>query len=245
MDKLIYTLMNGARHTMHAQSIRTQNLVNSNTDGYRAYFENATSAMVEGGQFATRINTLADGDYTDYTPGVIKKTGRDLDVAVSNEGFIAVQTPKGEAYTRTGSFKLNAERQLITKEGYPVLSNAGVLVIPDSTKIDVSAEGFISIRPRNGTPNDLEVIGRIKLAKPPTDLLRKEGNGYFYRTDGLPSEADPTIQVASQSLEGSNVDPLSSIVDIMAFARQHELHYKMMRYAHELSKETTQLMDQR
>src|SRR5690625_7531094 len=105
MDKALYIAMTGAKHNMLAQTNHANNMANLNTDGFRADFAQARSmAVYYGDGHPTRAYALTESPATDFTPGPMKETGRDLDIAIQGDGFIAVQAPGGaEAYRRLGS----------------------------------------------------------------------------------------------------------------------------------------------
>ena len=105
MDKALYVAMTGAKHNMRAQTAHANNLANINTTGFKADFAQARSMPVYYGDGQpTRAYALAESPATDFSQGALIDTGRELDVAIKGEGFIAVQSPDGsEAYTRAGS----------------------------------------------------------------------------------------------------------------------------------------------
>ena len=103
MDEMIYIAMTGAKQTEYAQAINSNNLANVSTTGFRADLHAFSSVPVEGPGVETRVNAVVDSYGTDFTNGPVANTGRDLDIAIQGDGFIAVQAPDGtEAYTRRG-----------------------------------------------------------------------------------------------------------------------------------------------
>ena len=100
MDDMIYLAMTGAKQTEYAQAINSNNLANISTTGFRADLHSFSSVPIDGPGVDSRINAVVDSYGTDFARGPIASTGRDLDVALQGEGFIAVQAPDGtEAYT--------------------------------------------------------------------------------------------------------------------------------------------------
>src|SRR3569623_3470234 len=123
MDRVVYVAMTGAKHTMRANQANTNNLANINTTGFRADLAAFQSRPIEGDGYPSRINAVAETDGADFSQGSTLTTGRDLDVAVNGDGWIAVQGPDGkEAYTRAGDLKVDPTGQLMTATGQPVLS---------------------------------------------------------------------------------------------------------------------------
>ena len=147
MDKSLYISMTGASQNAMAQRAHANNLANLTTTGFRRDFEQARSMPVFGDGYATRAYAMTERPGTDMSAGVMQETGRELDVAVQGEGWIAVQAADGtEAYTRAGSLNIDAFGVLRTSSGLPVLGNGGPIAIPPAQKVEIGSDGTISIR---------------------------------------------------------------------------------------------------
>ena len=147
MEKLIYTAMSGAQHTLMAQQIRANNLANVNTTGFRADFERVSAYALTGDGYQSRVMAREEMAGTNFKAGALMQTGRKLDVAIRGEGFLAVQTPDGkEAYTRAGNLEADADG-LLTLNGRPVLGEGGELVLPAYRDISFGKDGTLSITP--------------------------------------------------------------------------------------------------
>ena len=116
MDKALYLAMSSGQNIMSAQAIRANNLANANTNGFQADFSQARAMGVYYGDgLPTRAYASTESPGTDFNRGALIETGRDLDMAVAGDGWIAVQAPDGsEAYTRMGSLKLDPCRYSAT-----------------------------------------------------------------------------------------------------------------------------------
>ncbi len=148
MDKLLYIAMNGASETMKAQAVNSQNLANASTTGFRADLESYASQPVYGPGHASRVYGIATGKGVDFTPGSAIGTGRDLDISINGKGWIAVQGPDGnEAYTRAGDLQVDSLGLLRTGAGPPVIGSGSPIAIPPFEKIEIGADGTISILP--------------------------------------------------------------------------------------------------
>ena len=102
---------------------------------------------VFGDTLPARAYAMTERPATDFRPGTLQETGRDLDVAVGGKGWIAVQAPDGsEAYVRTASLNVDALGVLRTGNGLPVMGNAGPIAVPPEQKIEIGQDGTISIR---------------------------------------------------------------------------------------------------
>ena len=132
MDKLLYVSMTGARENMRAQQVHANNLANATTTGFKADMEQARAMRVLGDGYESRVYSMSERPATDVSSGTLISTGRNLDVAVAGDGWIAVVGPNGqEAYTRSGNLQINAANQLVTGSGLPVLGAGGApIVIP-------------------------------------------------------------------------------------------------------------------
>jgi flagellar basal-body rod protein FlgF len=109
MDRLMYVAMTGAREAQVAQSVTSHNLANASTTGFRATLANATHVRWTARACPRACLRGHAGHGVDHTPGPMQSTGRDLDVAIEGEGWIAVQAPDGgEAYTRAGDLRVDA-----------------------------------------------------------------------------------------------------------------------------------------
>ena len=107
MDDALYIALSGAKTALRNQTINANNLANVRTTGFRADLQNTESRALVGEGLSARIFTTNGKSIADFSAGAIITTGRDLDVAVQGEGWIAVQSSSGEeAYTRLGSLKI-------------------------------------------------------------------------------------------------------------------------------------------
>jgi flagellar basal-body rod protein FlgF len=243
MDRMLYIAMNGAKQTLLAQTTNDHNLANANTSGFRADLEAFRAMPVFGPGYPTRVYAMASQPGVDFAPGTISATGRDLDVAINGRGWIAVQAPDGsEAYTRAGDLRIDPAGRLVTGAGHPVLGNAGPIAIPPAEKIEIAADGTISIRAAGQAASALATIDRIKLVDPPAASLVKGADGLLRRRDGAAAEADAQVQLTAGSLEGSNANPVEAMVNLITLARQFELQVRMMRTAAENDAAAAQLL---
>lgn len=234
MERYIYTAMSGALHTMTAQRIHANNLANAGTSGFRADFQRVATYQVEGPGHATRRLAVEMPAGSNFATGRMETTGRTLDVGIRGAGFFAVEAEDGdEAYSRSGSFALDAEGRLMLN-GNPVLGEGGAqLLIPEHRDLSIGEDGTITVIPPDG--NGTLEVGRLKLVNPATADLIKSDDSLFRLADGGDAGMDDTVQVASGHLEGSNVNAVDSMVDTMALGRTFEMQIKMMKTADELS----------
>ena len=233
MDRMLYVAMSGAKETLIAQANASNNLANANTSGFLADLNQFRSMPVFGSGHPTRVYAMDERPGTDFDHGSIQYTGRNLDVAVQQGGWIAVQARDGsEAYSRRGDLRVDANGLLVTGNNLPVMGNGGPIAIPPFEKIDIGSDGTVSIRPLGANADQLAVIDRIKLVAPAFDEMKKGDDGLF-RLNGGEAEEDPTQRVISGALMASNVNVVNEMVDMIELSRRFELQVKMMKTAEE------------
>jgi flagellar basal-body rod protein FlgF len=244
MDKSLYIAMSGAKQTLLAQTANANNLANTQTTGFKSDLEQFRSMPVFGAGYPTRVYAMTERPGTDLSHGAMQTTGRDLDVAINGEGFIAVQGADGkEAYTRSGDLRITPEGLLQTGSGLQVLGQDGPITIPPSEKLTIGGDGTISIIPMgSGNATALLEAGRIKLVNPALDNLEKLNDGLLHAKDGQPLTADANVKLAAGVLEGSNVNPINAMVDMIELARNFELQTKVMKDVDQNSGVSAKLM---
>jgi flagellar basal-body rod protein FlgF len=243
VDKLLYIAMTGAKEALRAQTANNHNLANASTTGFRADLTAFQSRAVIGSGYASRVYATNATTGWDSTLGAQVSTGKDLDIAVQGDGFIAVQGVDGrEAYTRAGDLRVDPTGLLLTATGYQVLGDGGPLSVPPHSSISVAGDGSISIVPLGQGPETTATVGRIKLVNPPKDLLERGEDGLFRQRDGGDAPADAAVRIASGALESSNVNVADALVNMIELSRQFELQVKAMRTAEENGAASAQLL---
>jgi flagellar basal-body rod protein FlgF len=235
MDRMIYVSMTGAKHTLGQQAAMSHNLANANTTGYRAETSVLRAVPILGNTLATRAFVVDSSAGADFRPGTEQHTGRELDVAVQGPGWIAVQLEDGsEAYTRNGSLHISSNGILQTRNGLNIQGDGGPISIPPNTVVTMGRDGTVSTVPAGAGANEPSIsstIGRIKLVNPPEAQLTRGLDGLFRLAAGGESEADVEVTLSSGALEGSNVNVVEALVDMISLSRQFEMHMKMLKNA--------------
>ncbi|KAA1173862.1 flagellar basal body rod protein FlgF [Marinobacter salinexigens] len=247
MDKALYIGMSGAKQNMLAQRAHANNLANVNTTGFKKDFAQARSMPVFGEHYPTRAYAMTERPGTDLSGGALMDTGRKLDVAVENEGWLAVQNDQGEeVFTRTGSLQIDVNGIVRLAGGEMVMGNGGPVALPPFENVQVGADGTISIVPVGGAPDELVEVDRLKLVNPPAEALEKGTDGFIRRKpdqaiDG-PEPPDGNLRVATGFLEASNVNAVEEMIANLEQSRQYEMQVKVMRTANENSEATARLL---
>lgn len=243
MDGLIYVAMTGAKHTLVQQAGVAHNLANAASNGFRVQEHKFRAVPVIGESQPTRAFVVDAMVADDFEQGPMMATGRSLDVAVRGKGWIAVEGSDGrEAYTRAGSFDINLNGLLQTKGGQNVLGDGGPITIPPDNRVSIAPDGTVSVVPLFGTPNNVNAVGRIKLVNPPEDQLVRGADGLFRLAGGQDATADANVRLASETLEGSNVNVADAMVNMISLARQFEMQVKLLQTADSNDQKAAQIL---
>ncbi|WP_020651605.1 flagellar basal body rod protein FlgF [Massilia niastensis] len=226
MDKLIFTAVSGAERTMRAQQVRANNLANADTPGFRANIELASVQALGGYGYDDVHLSKTEADTISTRAGVVRETGRPLDVALNGAGFLAVQWGDGEAYTRAGAIDIGADGAL-SVQGRALLGEGGAIVLPPHTAVDIAGDGTISVMPEGGTL--MQVVDRLRLVNAEGAELTKNEAGLIVPRGGDPLPADPNVTVRGRALEGSNVSAIEEMVAVMSLNRSFEMQMKLFK----------------
>lgn len=196
-----------------------------NDDGvYETPFGSADVAPIVGKiGLGVETNEL----YTDFEQGSFKQTSTHTDVALSGEGFFAVQTPQGERYTRNGNFLVGKEGILETKEGYPVLGENGYIHVAD-VRFVVNQDGMVY------SENDMELIDRLKVVRFDNErYLEKMGSSLYKDTNvtgpAYIAEGNERPQFLQGYIETSNVNVVNEMVSMIEVNRAYEANQKTIQ----------------
>ncbi|MER1941662.1 MULTISPECIES: flagellar basal-body rod protein FlgF [unclassified Castellaniella] len=234
MDRILYTASNGAARILEQQSAIANNMANVSTTGFREQLAIYRSVPVvpHAGELPTRVSTVASTPGSQFGQGAMVETGHALDAAIAGDGWFAVQTPDGEAYTRAGEFAVNQNNQLVTQTGLPVLSNdGGPIEVPERGSITFATDGQISALGAGDNPRDIQLLAQLKLVNPARDQLVRGDDGLFRVAGGQAAQADDTVRIAPGFIEKSNVNPAAAMVAMISNSRQFELQMQVIKNA--------------
>jgi flagellar basal-body rod protein FlgG len=240
MSGSIYMAATGALAYEKRLQLLSNNLANADTVGFkkdrgrfRAFdlskINNSQNLPVNWGESQAPEYWMEYRTYTDFSTGGLKKTGSPFDVALSGSGFFCVQSPDGVLYTRRGDFTVNADEELVTQEGWPVLGKGGVIEIKlakpskDQQEFSISEDGTVTV---DGSEVErLRIVDFTRL-----HALEKAGHNYYraLQPDAL-EELDEGLKVSQGFLELSNVDTINMMTEMIEVLRGYESYQKMMR----------------
>jgi flagellar basal-body rod protein FlgG len=237
----LYAAVSGSLAHEKRLAILTNNLANANTVGFKAdrpLFQVEQPPVVVGplpaadgsGAVVTMLNRFQGRDssqtqlsnvHTDFTSGDLRDTGNPLDLALQGRGFFAVQTSDGVAYTRQGTFSLNAEGVLVTSGGLPVLGDNGPLRLRGG-KIEIDPTGRVSA--------DGAFVDRLKIVDfPQPYALEKQGDVLFRSVVPNPPATTANAVVRQGAVETANVQPVRLLVSVMETSRAYEAYQKVIQ----------------
>lgn len=243
MDRLVYTAMTGARHVMDQQATVSNNLANATTNGFRAQLDSFRAVPVVSDGLPTRAFVVDATVGSNFTAGPMETTGRPLDVAIREQGWFAVQSADGsEAYTRNGSLRVSENGLLQTTSGQNIIGDGGPIAVPPDTVISIASDGTVSTVSTEFQPGPSNVLGRLKLVNPPTAGLLRGDDGLFRQADGTPAQNDPLVRVVDGVLEGSNVNPVDSMVNMISLARQFDMQMSLLKNAENNAAKASQIL---
>lgn len=232
MDRSLYVAMTGAIQTMKAQAANSHNLANASTTGFRAELIANQARVVEGAGLPTRVNALGVGVGFDARSGALQQTGRDLDIALAEDVWLAVLAPDGsEAYTKAGDLQIDSAGQLRTGAGHAVLGDGGPMALQPHTQLRIGGDGTVSLVPQGSGAETLAAVGRLRTVSAAPQQLERGADGLMRaRPGGEPVPAAGNVLVTG-ALESSNVSLPEAMVNMISLSRQFELQVKLMRTA--------------
>jgi flagellar basal-body rod protein FlgF len=240
MNGSIYLAASGALACERRLAILANNLANVNTVGYKkdiCHFQRFLSASEQGsaedlpGELQAPAVWINMDSSIDMSSGPLQPTGNKLDVALAGKGFFCVQTPEGTQYTRNGNFTVNADGQLVTQEGLPVLGQSGSITI-DDPDVSIGEDGTISV--------DDNVIAQLRIVdffQPGS--LQKVADTRFAPVGPDAAEQQPDdVQVREGFLEQSNVDVVRMMTEMIEVHRGFEFYQKVIRSVDDINSKT-------
>ena len=238
MDRLAFNAAAAINEMRVGRQMTTNELANVATPGFKRSFESAMLTLkVQGAGFESRLQPQSyASDNINMRPGVILKTGRDLDVAMDAQTVMGVTAPNGElAFTRRGDLKLNGSGVLETGTGALVRGqNGGPITIPPGFFVKINKEGAVfATNPAQAGVAAPVLIDRILLRdSSQVSLERREDS--LYKIVGKPANEDIPVTgklatLTPETLEGSNVNAMEVMVKLMDQSRSFEMQVNVIK----------------
>jgi len=233
MDSGLYAAYTGLLARTQALDTAANNLANAGTNGFRAQRDTFRGVLASGfsydqqasGQVGSQVGESVNGfgvlggSAMDLGQGAVVPTGNSLDLALSGQGFFAIQTANGVRYTRDGSFLKSPNGQIQTQQGEPVLDAQMQPITVPSGALEVSSDGTVSV--------DAGVVAKVGMFNIPGNALTMEGTNRYVAAAGVtPTAADATVKQGA--LEGSNQDAVHGTMQLILVQRQAEMMQKAL-----------------
>jgi flagellar basal-body rod protein FlgF len=245
MDKFLYISMSGAKESMNALAIHSNNLANANKTAFKASFEQARSMQVYGPGQPSRVFSVTEEPGQNFESGILQTTGRDLDISVKGDGWFVVESELGgQGLTRSGGLNISQNGFLIDNNGSRVLDTRGgpIYIQLPVEKFNIRQDGMLEVRPEGAPADAMENVAQLKLVNPDIKGLMRGEDGLFRRIDGLDAELDRDVRIQSGTLEASNVNLSSELTSLINLQRHFEMQIKMMKNAEEIDKSSESLL---
>ena len=222
MDAAMYKALSGAVAQMHRLDVTSQDLANVNTAGYkgeRLAFSEVLAKRLPADERPGGLVAVA-GQRTLLSQGAIEKTGNPFNLALEGDGYFVVQTPRGERYTRNGSFTLRADGTVITPQCDALLGDGGPIQVTGE-KMEVAGDGTVT--------SGVGEVGKIRIVRfADSRQVVKEGSNLFLSAPANVQEGADN-RVLQGSLEQSNVSPIEGMISLIALNRQFEASERAMK----------------
>src|ERR1700680_768328 len=240
MDPLTSAAASGIRSRIESLDMLANNIANASVPGFKAdrefynvYLSSEAAASPDG--TTPGLLPVIERQWTDFTQGSLTPTGNPLDLGLNGQGFFVANSPSGRLFTRDGRFRLSAQGQLQTLDGYAVQDQNGNPILLDTSKpIEVGPDGTI-----RQAGQDVSQIAVVNFRDP--SLLAKRGDNYFQTI--LPTMPPvPALQTEVQQgkIEAANSQPAQSAVRLVNIMRQFETLQKAMAIGTEMNRSAVQ-----
>jgi flagellar basal-body rod protein FlgF len=248
MDRVIYTALTGLTARQRAQAVTANNLANAETPGFRREIIAAEGRYLRGPDIGAggvaRAQAGSPSLTTPLEPGSTRQTGRDLDMALIGDAWLAIAAPPQngqprEAYTRRGDLQVSPAGQLVLGDGrVPLDVNGAPVQVPPGAALRLAADGTLTTL----VEGQEQPLTRLKLVAGGTKEtgFDKGPDGQFTTPEPLPQ--DPSARLVTGALEASNVSTAQGLVELVEQSRAFEASARLMRTARELDEAGTRLL---
>ena len=243
MDRLIFTAMSGMTDSMVRQRVIASNMANTQTIGFRAEVLYSEPVTLQGPGLEVRAMNEGEVRGANMNPGSIVETGRPLDIALTGDAMLALQTEDGsEVYSRRGDLSISASGVLQNGDGLPVIGEYGPITLPPGSEATIAPDGTIMVQDPAAPDQPAQPLVRIKLVSPQGSKIAKDLTGMFRVQGGGILPLDENAQVQAGSLEQSNVDPTEVLVRMVEAQRLFDIRTKMVSTARDIDESGAALM---
>ncbi len=236
MIKGIYRAASGMLPRIRKQEVIADNLANVNTPGFKrqdVFMEELSRARQKVAAKQERWEIpMIDDVYSDYSQGVLERTGDDLNIGIDGDGFLVVQSPNGELlYTRSGNFSLSPEGTVVNPDGCPLMTDAGPLTIEPGADVQIGLDGSVTV---NG--DEFGMLAIVDFEN--RNALERQGSGTYKAPENLTQVEPERLFVRQGYLERANVDVVREMIDMITSFREYESNQKAIQIIDESLEKT-------
>lgn len=239
MDNALYVGLSRQMTLRRQLDIVANNIANADTSGFKAEQAlvrtepKAPARTVEGPNPIKFV--IDDGLARDFSQGPLQITNATFDLAIEGPGFFRIQTPSGERYTRDGHFRLDGTGRIVNQAGQPLLDAGGAEVIIDVQRgpVEIANDGSLS--------QGIEQVGRLGVVVfDSLSTLEKVGANQYRNTSNAEPQPATGSQIRQGVLEGSNVNPILQVTEMIEVTRAYESLARIMENTQELSRRSVE-----
>jgi flagellar basal-body rod protein FlgF len=243
IDKALFIATSGASEVQKAQAMHAANIANSSTAGFKAQYEAQRALPVYNNGLPTRVYATTHAPGYNQASGSIVTTNNNLHAHIKGKGFFTVVGENNqEGYTRRADLQIDASGQLINGDGYPLLGNGGIITLPPSKNVNISADGEVFVTPLNSPSDTMVQVDKLKLVNPDSKSIMKSHDGLFRLEDGSLAPNAEGIKVGTGGYEGSNVNSVNELITLMELSRKMEMGLKVVSAVKDNAQSSSRLL---
>lgn len=226
----LFTTMAGLQAISARMDAVAANLANQQTPGYAAVQAMTEAANYQGANAPLGADAVALTPGPDLTQGSLKHTGDPMNVALGGNAWLEVQTSAGNALTRDGSLSLSSAGILTDSAGNPVLGTTGQPIsLPSLAKLEIGSDGTVSGVPASQPGGPSKIYGQLNLVATPQGTLTPLSGTLYSPPAGVALTASTDGSLHQGYLNGSNVNPTQSMIEMIADSRSYQLQTDLMK----------------
>jgi len=236
LTQAMYAASAGALGTQQRLDVLANNLANINTTGFKQDKLIFSVPVEKEGSSSTDYleatpPPIPSGSRTDFSQGVLRHTNNAMDLGLDGDGFFCIQTPEGTHYTRNGSFSINGDGILTTREGFPVMGNGGEIAI-NGNDVHVDEGGTVSV-----DGSEVDTLKVVTVSQPGS--LKKMGNTLFALNGSeVAKEKAEGFKVMQGYVETSNVNGTRVMTEMIDISRSYESYQKVIQFLDDATKKS-------
>jgi flagellar basal-body rod protein FlgF len=238
MDNTLYVGLSRQAVLQRALDIAANNIANQDTVGFKVEELTVGQDPISPPRSASNLSpvnyVLDTGVARDFGEGELTETGNPLDVALSGPGFFTLQTANGPRYTRDGRFTLDAQGQIVDRQGEPVLGTSGapIVVDPQKGQVMIGKDGTVS-QGANGQSTQIGKLGVVQFAN--LSALSKQGANQYSETSGQAAVPVTNATIVQGMVEKSNVNPVKEVTSLIEISRAYDRMQDILSSTQDLS----------